>query len=73
MKEPEEKEIGKDKKGVTYEETAPVVAKWSKASCSSGEDSPAVGSASLDAPESSSSFLFLLRPSREVAGGGETE
>jgi hypothetical protein len=73
MKEPEEKEIGKDKKGVTYEETAPVAAKGSKSSCSSGEDSPIAGSVSFDALESSSSFLFLFRFSGEVARGGEME
>jgi hypothetical protein len=59
----------KKQEGITYELTAPVMVKGSKASRSSGEDSSANGSAILDAPESSSSFLFLLCPSGEVAGG----
>ena len=45
--------------------------KGSKFSCPSGVDSSAAGSDSLDSPESSSGFLFLLRLSGEAAGGGE--
>jgi hypothetical protein len=62
------------KEATTYELTLPVAVKGSKISCSSGEDSSAVGSDGLDAPKSSSSgFLFLLRLSGEAAGGGEFE
>jgi hypothetical protein len=73
MWKPKDKIVG-SKEGTTYKLTLPVAVKGSKTSCSSGEDSSATGSESLDAPESSSSaFLFLLRLSGEAAGGGEIE
>jgi hypothetical protein len=64
--------ICRSKKGTTYEMMFPVEVKGSKISCSSGEDSLAAGSESLDVPESSlSASLFLLCLSGEAAGGGD--
>jgi hypothetical protein len=73
MWKPKDK-IVESKKGTTYELALPVAAKGSKISCSSGEVFSAAGSEGLDAPESFlSGFLYLLRLSEEVAGGGEIE
>ena len=72
MRIPKKKKRGKNKNKATHELTEPASSKGLKAPSSSGEDSSAAGSVSLEPPESSTSSLFLLRPG-EVARGGEME